>query len=563
MTNWGESMRSGTTVTVVPAEWRWVIVVSLLMILAAFSPYLWMIFVGATDTQWQFMGILHSYQAGGIHLSAMTQGAQGDWLTHFLHTPEAHDGVFFDAVYTFLGQVSGAIGLPSITIFHVARAVASFFMYMALYQLAASIWMRLRTRRIFLVLVIVGGGFGWLLGPLTNDISYFDLSVPIAYPFQASLIDIHTPFTIGCMALIASVLIPVFRPGATDTPGVSNSGVWVFILSLVLMFVEPLALVPMIVTMILYVSYTAYRQRGLPVRESQWLLWFGVPALPMTVYYVALLTYNTVVSEVWFQLHDVPAPSLPVLILSLGFLFIISLPGLLRAVRSFEADGDRFMLLWFVVILVLLYLPTRVHLSFTIGIMIPVAYFATRSLEDFWFNYMARRWRFRVLVAFLPLVAASHLFVLYLPVRPILSGNLVHASGLLLQRDYGDAFDWLRLRVRDNDVVLASPNVGLWLPARTGSTVVYGHPRMTLEPTEKQRALNDWYASETVSEACFRLLDGDFSAYGSYQVRYVLVGPQERSLGAAGCVDSLEPRFVNGTVEIYEYVPALLTERVD
>lgn len=553
-------MRSGNTVHIVPTEWRWVITLSLLLIVAAFSPYLWVIFVGATDTQWHFMGVLHSYQSGAVHLAAMFQGAEGQWLTHFLHTPEPHDGVFFDMIYTFLGQISGVIRLPSTTIFHLARAAASLFMYMALYQLAASIWMRLRTRRIFFVLVVVSGGFGWILGPLTETVTYLDLSMPLVYPFQTTLIDIHTPATIGFMALIASVLIPVFRPGETEMPGVANGGVWLFLLSLVLMFVEPLALVPLIITTIVYVLSAWYQKRTLPVREATWLLWFGVPALPMTVYYVALLTYNPVGSEIWFQIHDTPTPSLFIFLLSFGLTLVLALPGLARAARRFEADGDRFMLVWLVTILLLVYLPTRAQLSFTIGLMMPVAYFATRSLEDFWFNYIARRWRYRVLVGLLPLLAASHLFVLYLPLRPIASGDLNNASGLVLQRDYGRVFDWLRVRVEDGDVVLAAPTTALWLPVRSGARVVYGHPDLTLSPSQKRRAVIDWYSQQN-TDSCQPLLDGAYSDYGNYRVRYVVFGPQERSLGDSVCLETLELSRTFGDVELYEVVPVVPSAR--
>lgn len=547
-------MRSGTTVTIVPAEWRWVIAVSLLLILAAFSPYLWVIFVGASDTQWNFMGVLHTYQGGAGHLAAMLQGAQGEWLTHILHTPEPHDGVFFDMLYTFLGQISNVIGLPAATIFHLARAAASLFMYMALYHLAASIWMRLRTRRIFFILVVISGGFGWIIAPLTENITYLDLSVPRVYPFQTTLIDIHTPTTIGFMALITSMLIPVFRPGEHEMPGVSNGGVWLFLISLVLMFIEPLALVPLIITTIVYVLSAWYQQRTLPIREATWLLWFGVPALPMTVYYIALLTYNPVGADVWFQVYDLSPPSLHVLILSLGLLLLIALPGLARAVRRLEADGDRFMLVWLVTMVLLMYLPTRAQVGFTIGMMIPVAYFATRSLEDFWFNYLARRWRYRVLVGLVPLLAASHVFVLYLPLRPIASGDLQQASGLVLQRDYAQAFDWLRVRAAD-DVVLAAPTTSLWLPVRTGARVVYGHPDLTIDPVQKQRAVIDWYSLPDVSPACVPLLAGAESKYGGYRVQYVIRGPQERELGAGRCVETLDLVQNFGDVEVY-IVPA-------
>jgi len=161
-------MQSGFTAHIARVEWRWVIFVAVALVLLAYAPYVVLVLSGVSGTDWQFMGILHNARDGATYLSKMMLGAQGQWLVHFQHTPEPHDGAFIQIIYPALGQLAGLLGTPMIVVFHIIRTVAALFMYMALYQLAATIWMKIRTRRLFFTLVSIGAGFGWLYGILTG-----------------------------------------------------------------------------------------------------------------------------------------------------------------------------------------------------------------------------------------------------------------------------------------------------------------------------------------------------------------------------------------------------------
>lgn len=547
-------MRSGYTGHVTSSEWRWVILVGSALIVLAFIPFMWVILDGIVNTRWEFMGALHDYEDGAVYLSHVLQGSSGRWLSHILHTPETHGGTFFDFLYTLIGQLSRLLLLPPAAAFHISRIAASLFMYMALYQLASSIWMRLRTRRIFFALVVAGAGLGWLFGPLTGDASYLDLTAPEVFPFYSTLVNTHLPLALGCLALLASVIIPVFRPGATDQPTVENAGILIFFLGLTLVLIYPIALFPVVMAFVLNLLVHWYKTRDNMSRELRWLMWFIVPALPVAVYYFAVLDNNPVMAQVWRQQNNIAGPAPHVLVLSFGLPLVMALPGIYRAVRRFEPDGDQFMLLWLLSMLSLVYLPTMIERHFTIGMMIPLAYFATRSLEDFWFKYISRRWRFRLLVALIPILAAGHLFILFLPIRPLLREDIRQISGMVLERDYATAFSWLRRQIRQDDVVLAAPSTGVWVPAWTGGHVIYGHPVNTVESHLKRRAVIEWFRSNNL-QACSPLLTGSYSYQGTYTVRYVIIGPQENALGNTVCISLLEPLQTFGSVRIYTYLP--------
>jgi hypothetical protein len=529
---------------VTPAEWRWVIVVSSGLALLVFLPFLW-VAISGVGSNWQFMGVLNNYRDGATYLAKMFQGAEGNWLVRFLHTPEQQNGTFLQIIYPALGQLARLARISPIAMFHAARVVASLMMYMALYHLGATIWTRIRTRRVFFVLVAVGAGFGWLFGPLTGDTHFPDLLIPEIFPLYSSIVNVHFPLTLACLALLASVIIRAFRPGMNMGPTVNNGGLTAALVSLGLALLYPQSLVPFLGAMGVYILLHGWSARRIHMDELRWGLIAGAPVLPVFVYYLVILNDNPIVVE-WNRQNVTLAPPVLNLLLGLGLPLIMALPGLYRALRRFEPDGDQIMLLWLVVMLLLIYFPTNVQRRFAVGMMIPLAYFGTRALEDFWFRRINRPWRYRLAAVVVPFIAISQVFVLVAPVLPLISGHPDKSGGLLLEQDYRAVFDWLESTNRGRFVVLASPNVSAWLPGWTGGQVVYGHPFETMDAASREAAVLAWYSGDRPPEDCDSLL------YTSeYQVDYVLVGPQERALGSASCAEGLRVLARFGSTVIY------------
>jgi hypothetical protein len=201
------------TVHITPTEWRWVIFLGSALVILAFIPFLWVGFSGANNSQWQFMGVLNNYIDGATYLSKMTQGYEGSWLIHFRHTSEAHSAMFIQVIYPLLGQLSRLVSIPPIAMFHASRVVASLIMYMAIYHLGATIWPRRRSRRMFFIIASIGSGLGWLFFIFTGSTGGVpDFVIPEMFPFYSSLVNVHFPLTIACLALMTSVLIITFVP---------------------------------------------------------------------------------------------------------------------------------------------------------------------------------------------------------------------------------------------------------------------------------------------------------------------------------------------------------------
>ncbi|PJF40992.1 MAG: hypothetical protein D6737_02435 [Chloroflexi bacterium] len=562
-------MLSRYRVDVTPGEWRWVTFTGVGLILFAFIPFFLVALTGASSQEGQFMGVFNNHIDGATYLSKMLQGQNGHWLIRFQHTSEDFSPAMIQLLYAFLGQIAGITNIPTIPLFHVARVIASMFMYMAIYYLGATVWMRVRTRKIFFLLTALGGGFGWLLALLTENTNFPDLSIPEAFPLYSSFVNVHFPLAIAALALLAGLIIRMFRPGSSTSPKVDNGGSSAVVLSVSLAILYPQAIVPLTLGLGIYLAIYLYNQRFASdeengrqygngqdsdntqkdqklrlavLRTAKWLALIVLPASPFAVYYAAVVRYNAAFSE-WNSQNITLAPSPVVFVLGFGFPLLLALPGIYRAVRQFEPDGDQFMLLWLAAILIAVYAPTNIQRRFSIGIMLPVAYFATRAIEDFWFQYWSRRWRFRAFAAVLAFSSLSFLLVLFVPILPALTGNPQQSEGVFLERDYTTAFQWLENRAQSTDVVLASPKVSIWLPAWAGTRVVYGHPFETLEADAKKEAVINWYQDES-AENCNTLLDNE-------HVRFVIAGPREDELGVTGCLDSLQLIAQFGRVFLY------------
>ncbi len=535
-----------------PREWRWVIIVSCGLALLAISPFFWVSYKNLTlEQDVFFVGALHDYANGAGDLARIYLASTDRWLSSYLHTPEPDGGALIDMVYIILGQLSRLFSVPGVVIYHVVRICAGVFMYLAIYQLAASIWSKIRARRTFFLLVAMGSGLGWLFAPLTDSTAYLDLSQPSAFPFYSTLTSVHLPLAIACLALLASVAVTVMRPDETPAPTVVNGGTLVFMASIILVLLYPLAFVPIALAFLLNIVLSWTADKRINSAQATWLLWFIVPPLPILLYYLIVFQNDTLTGMVWLQEIATRPPPLPAFLLSFGLPLLIAIPGLYRAGRRFERDGNQFMVIWLLVIVLMVYLPTIAQLNFVIGLVIPTMYFATRAIEDFWRDNVPQKlWRW-VIVAIVPFIFMSNVTALFTPLNMIYDEAL-YDPPVLLPADYERSFRWLANQPGTQSVVLASPQVSLWIPAWAGLRVVYGHPTQTAQPQTKLAAVRAWYGAESCDVS---LLNGEIRAEEGdvYRVHYVIDGPLEREMGAMPCLAVLTLETQLGEVNIYRY----------
>ena len=552
-------MQSLRSVDVSTAEWRWVIVISGLLVTLTLVPFAWALANNQTAEDWHFMGMLSNPQDGATYLSKIEQGRQGNWLFELRHTPERHEGAAFHLTYILLGHLARFTGLSNLLVFHLARVAASLFMFFSIYQFGATIWVRLRPRRLFFVLASAGSGLGWLLLLIDPDAISIDFNIPEAFPFYAAFTNVHFPLTIGALAMIASIYMVVFRRGYKLEPSVENGGLGLLLLSLVLAFIQPFALLPIGAALGAYLIVRANLTRQIPAHELRWASMIVLPALPVAVYYLAVFRFNDVMAA-FNEQNQTPSPAPHLYLFGYGLLLLVAIPGLARAFRRFERDGDQFMLLWFVLNVIGLYMPFDLQRRLAIGLIFPLVYFAVRSLEDYWFYKVPKEWRAPSMLVLIVFIVPTNVLVLGIPlVGTVAEPDRGLEAGLLVETDYWKSIQWLGDHGKADEVVLASPTISLWIPAYTDKVVVYGHPFETINAEKREDQVEAFYQGTD----CTTLLGNDLD----FRVRYIVDGPREYDLAKSDdgelvypevgrCIlempdDRIQERVIHGDVTIY------------
>lgn len=542
-------MQGVRTDEVSASEWRWVIIFGGLLVALTLLPYAWAFASDAPDDGWQFMGLLHRHLDGATYLSKIEQGMRGSWLFTLDYTSETMTGAPIQLYYSALGHLARLLGLSGLMIFHIARLLASFLMYIALYHLGSVIWQKQRSRRLFFALAGVGAGLGWLfLIFFPNETPYpSDLLVPESIPFYGTLVNPHFPLTIALIALLAATFVRVFRPGFQEIPQVSNGGAMVLLLTVALGLVQPQGWLPFASALGAYIVLMAIIERRIPTPQLQWALLVILPGIPILAFYLATTIYIPAFTE-WNLQNQTPSPSVDRYLFGYGLILLVALPGIWRALRRFERDGDRFMLIWLVVNTVLLYAPFNLQRRLTIGLILPIAFFAVRSMEDFWFERIPRSLRTVASIALIVLILPSNVFSLILPLFGILNPSEGMNLGILMPTESAQAIQWLAQNGREDTVALAEPlTTSLWIPAYTHLRVVYGHPFETLKAEQKYIAVRAWLDK---GEGCQQVIE-------AYSVRYIIVEPLRDGGAKLGetCIRQLNlgaPIQTFGNTDVYE-----------
>ena len=526
-----------------PMEWRWVMVVSVLLVFATTLPILVGITVSALQPSHSFMGVMVNYQDGATYLAKIQQGVEGKLTVGFRHSPLETDEAYLWLLYTIIGQVAQVFNLSNGVTFHLFRILFGLLMFLALYQLGATIWQRQRSRRIFFLVVSLGSGLGWLFLPFMQFVPFPDLSIPEAYPFYSAAANVHFPFALTLMALALGYFIRVFRPGVRIKPTSRNGGLVMIVISIGLAISAPHALLSIGLALFLLLMIDLIINRNIKPIHLGWFSLFVLPSTPFAVYYLGVIRFNPTFSA-WNAQNITLSPAPWIYLVGFAIPFLVALPGIYRALRQFEADGDQLMVLWLLVILVLVYAPSDGQRRFSMGLMIPIAYFAMRSLEDFWFRWVPAERRTLVGMLTFAMTCISPLLLMVIWIAVALNPM---DSPVFLPRDYNNAINWLAQQPNTNGVVLASTEVSLWVPTRTAFRVVYGHPFETIHATHNQQQVQTFFANEMTDDAiCASVLD-------AFNVAYVVVGQFEQPQGRTStCLAGLQLRETFGDVAIYQ-----------
>lgn len=477
-----------------------------------------------------FAGFLFNPIDGATYLAKTRQGWAGMWRFTLPFTAEPGEGAYLFLFYLFLGHLARWTGLPLIGMFHFARLVGAGLLVLALARFFDSAMPGRRDlARLATWLAVCGSGLGWLivfLGPLPTD-----FYVAEAYPFLAMFANPHFPLG---LAILLEGLILLMNPGGR-LRAARLAG-----LGLLLAVILPFGLVVALLVAALWAGWTWIEERRL---EWQPVAAWGLLGGPALLYQYAAALMDPVLAG-WNAQNQTPSPPLYDFLLSFSPALILAGYGAYRMVRSQAgAAGDlmtdagrRILIAWLAAGLLLVYCPFPLQRRFLLGYYIPAAGLAVVGLD-----FLRRRWpaRARALTgALVGLSLVTNLLLLGIA----MTGVLTRAPALYLTQGESQALAWIRQETAPEALVLASPEMGRWIPAFTGRRVIYGHPFETVNAAEEEARVQAFFAGEAAIGP-----DGRF--YG-YAVDYVFYGPRDPSLRPAG-LETLTPVYDAEGVQIY------------
>ena len=539
-------------------EWRWAIGWSLAILLLSCIPY--MVAVIAAPEEWQFAGFLVNPLDGHSYLAKMQQGLAGRWLFHLTYSPEPHEGAFIFTLYLALGHLSRATGLPMIIIFHLARLLAGFGLLLMAYRFIGRITPHPAERRLAFILTFTASGLGWL--GASFGAFPIDLWVPEAFVPYSLYANPHFPLAMMFMLIIFDQILsslsqtPNFSQTKTQSPKLKTQNLkpvfWAGLSALALAIILPFALLTVWAILGVFLSWLIGNRRSLPWPQIWPTLGVVIFSAPMISYQYWVSITNPVLAG-WGAQNITTAPKFLDFWLGYGLVGMLALVGTILIVRdagsptkehgrySRSRDGEWLVVLWAVTTVVLVYIPFDLQRRLITGMHLPLCILAAIGLSRWLVNSRLKFGYQRLLtVGVVTIGALGTVFVWVLPLVGTFQPPTESATSALffMRQEEIAAFAWLAQNTAPDDVVLASPRVGLFVPGQTGARAFYGHPFETVEAKIK----------EAQAEAFYR---GEVEAVTPW-ANYIIYGPSEQALGGLEILSDLPVVYSAGDLLVYK-----------
>lgn len=534
-----EDLTVTAQMSVTAAEWRWVTGWTLLMLGLTCLPIfiVWWL----TPAGWHFTGILVNPLDGHSYLAKVDQGIAGNWLFQMTYTPEPHSSTLLFTFYIGLGHLARLTGLPPVVVFHLARLLAGLLLLLTIYRFIAHVTSNIAKRRLAFIFMGFVAGLGWL--GVAIDAFGIDLWVPEAFVHYSLQANPHFPLGLALMLLIFIQVVWPLEQNSQLPLRTLHGAILAFLLAMVL----PFGLVIVWVTLAVFIGGRLLINQGrLPWTQIWPTLGVVGCSLPVVLYQYWLSITNPILIG-WSAQNVTSTP--PVSDVAIGF-GLIGLLAIIRIVQIVQAKGQEIspgewlLVAWAVSSIILLYVPFALQRRFITGLHIPLAILAAIGLLG-WLQRSRLQAKFQRLIVLSIIISGllSTIFVWGLPMllisqQPIDSPT---TSLLFIRQDEAGAFNWLRENTQPDEVILASPRIGMFVPGQTGARTFYGHPFETIEAQDKEMQVEAFYRGEQSST--------------SPASDYIFYGPSEQAIGQPESLSNLPVVFTSGEVSIYKVQP--------
>jgi len=501
----------------------------------------------SAGSEYRFGGFLFNVYDGNSYLAKIYQGYRGDWRFTLPYTAEPGAGAYLFLFYILLGHISRWISIAPIYVFHLVRIISAGLLAVLLYHLAVKTSSRITGSIWGFTLLLLGSGSGWLLS-LGGELGA-DFWVAEAYPFLSSYATPH--FALG-LALLVWIFLEAARYRSR------GRSILAVCLSFCLSIIAPFGVVVAAVVLVAVSAWEFFtRSKYRPAAKTtpdelefreKWLppafyalvnvLIGGVPFL---IYQLLAIRLDPVLSG-WNAQNL--TPSLP------GWNVVVSmspaiLAGILWMLTAWRRKHEINMLccIWLLSGVILLYVPFDLQRRFMMGLFIPAACLAGLGIQA-----LAGKSPRKANLSGVALVLFSivtNLVILASTFHGISSRDPL----IYLSREEAAALEWIAGNTEEQALVLASPEMGLFIPAHTGRRVIFGHPFETVNAVEEKQAVTAFYSNTAVMDRQAFLEERE--------IDFVFLGRRERSFHPPAMPDSLLPVYSTVEVVIFQVASPL------
>ncbi len=467
------------------------------------------------------------------------QAEQGAFLFTNPFTPEPHRPVVVNLEWAAVGHFARLTGLSLEAAFHVMRLVFVFVLCGALHWLAGFVLETRLARRLLLLAVATGGGFGWLLevpalGAGLVPARFLDLSVGF-HPFFWMLLQPH--FLMG--EALSLLTLGLFLKGEEShdlrwhaAAAACGAGVGL---------VRPYNLLHLLAAVGIYTILSLSRGKGRRAALVPGLL-FAAPSLLVLAYYLALFRFHPVLR--WWAIQNSLSPFVPSLVaLALGLVVALVLVRLAgpRSQRPLRPGNTLVGCSAFAAVALYYAYPLLASSAqFSTALVVPLALVGMQGRESLLAGVAGAGIRGRSLLAAVLVVNALTSGVLVVRHTQAVASGAHHLSAPVVE-----AYRWIGAHARPRDVVLGSYEHSNRLPRHADVRVVCGQSFFTAEYGAKARAVERFYDRRTEE----RWRQAFLRRFG---VRFVLAEAGAESGHDPGTSMGLREVFRNDALVVFE-----------
>lgn len=494
----------------------WVIIV--LLILASL-PFLLAASLHQPDQV--FAGFLFNPVDATSYLAKMRQGWEGNWLFRLPYTPGVFQPQPIYLYYLFLGQLARWTGFSLLAVYHIARLVNAAVLTASLALLYRVAIPDPGKARFALFLAVFGSGLGWLFfhtGIITSD-----FWVAEAYPWLSALANPH--FTLG-LAILVLLLIRITI--ATKSPA---EYLRLAVGALALAVIFPFAAAVLLAVAGVWAAWESIEQHRLVWHKPLMITLGGMPYL---VYQYILIQSDPALNG-WNQQNLTISPPWWDVIVSFSPALLSAAAGAVFILRNRYSSG-RILLVWAVVSLGMVIMPFNLQRRFLLGLYIPLA-----GLAVYGWMAISRRGFFQRRTGLILMILSLPTSILVL--LSGISGAVSADRHIYLSTNEVQMMEWMLHNLDEGEVILASPETGLFIPAWAGQQVIYGHPFETVNAAVNKELVEDVLSGGLPLD--------QFSQVAGIHPDYLFWGPREMAFSSSppaglGAVQSI------GDVTLYK-----------